>query len=81
MKPSKDEMRFTLNEVAKSQDPFLSLMSEENVHKALTFHRSFPQYSVTPLAQLNKMAHCLPSDSGKLCGTAFTVSATAGRNS
>ncbi|MCI5699170.1 MAG: diaminopropionate ammonia-lyase [Lachnospiraceae bacterium] len=59
MKPSKDEMKFTLNEVAKSEDLFLSLMSEENVHKALTFHRSFPQYSVTPLAQLNKMAHYL----------------------
>ena len=34
-------------------------MSEENVKKAITFHRSFPQYAVTPLHKLSRMASYL----------------------
>lgn len=56
MNDYKEEMKFTLNEVEKSGDGYLSLMSEENVYKALTFHRSFPQYDVTPLVALHQMA-------------------------
>ena len=40
----------------KSDDRYLSLMSRENVAKARQFHRSFPQYSPTPLARLDGMA-------------------------
>ena len=50
MKPGKEEMKFTRSEVVRTKDTFLPLMSEKNVHKALSFHRSFPQYSVTPLS-------------------------------
>ena len=56
MKPGKEEMKFTRSEVVRTKDTFLPLMSEKNVHKALSFHRSFPQYSVTPLSQLKQMA-------------------------
>lgn len=56
MKTNKAEMKFTLNEVDKSDDCYLPVMSEKNVRKALDFHRCFPQYSVTPLAELKKMA-------------------------
>lgn len=40
-------LKWTVNEVPKSDDKHLELMSEENVKKANEFHRSFPQYSVT----------------------------------
>ncbi len=40
----------------KSDDQSLSIMSLTNVEKAYRFHRSFPQYSVTPLANLTGMA-------------------------
>ncbi|MDD3339090.1 MAG: diaminopropionate ammonia-lyase [Lachnospiraceae bacterium] len=54
-----EELKFTLNEVSKTSDTYLDIMSEENVKKALTFHRSFPQYSVTPLTKLRQMADYL----------------------
>lgn len=53
------ELQWTLNEVAKTEDQYLSVMSVENVQKALAFHRSFPQYSVTPLTPLENMAKYL----------------------
>ena len=40
----------------KSEDRHLGVMSTEHVAKAHTFHRSFPQYTVTPLAKLDGMA-------------------------
>ncbi len=46
-------LKWTVNEVPKSDDKHLELMSEENVKKANEFHRSFPQYSVTPLQNLS----------------------------
>ena len=42
-------LKWTVNHVPGSDDKFLDLMSEENVTKANEFHKSFPQYSVTPL--------------------------------
>ena len=48
-------LKWTLNEVSKSDDTFLELMSEENVKKANEFHKSFPQYTVTPLQKLSKL--------------------------
>ena len=45
-----------MNKMPKSDDRWLSVMSLENVDKALNFHKGFPQYSVTPLAELKGMA-------------------------
>lgn len=53
------DLRWTLNEMSKSDDRHLSIMSQDNVLKAMNFHRSFPQYSVTPLTKLSHMAKYL----------------------
>lgn len=55
MKP----MKWVANTMKPSQDECLSIMSLENVQKAVTFHKSFPQYTITPLAQLDGMAEYL----------------------
>ena len=47
------------NNMPKTADKQLAVMSLENVGKARKFHESFPQYSVTPLAQLKGMAEYL----------------------
>ena len=52
-------LKWTVNHVAKSDDKHLELMSEENVKKANEFHKSFPQYTVTPLQDLAALASCL----------------------
>ena len=49
-------LKWTVNHVPESDDKFLDLMSEENVTKANEFHKSFPQYSVTPLQKLSALA-------------------------
>lgn len=51
-----EAMKWVLNKMPKSDDKHLGVMSTGNVEKAQTFHRSFPQYSVTPLARLDRMA-------------------------
>ena len=53
------EMEFTANYMPPSDDKWLSVMSEEHVKSALRFHRSFPQYEVTPLHNLKRMASYL----------------------
>ena len=55
----KKVLKWTVNEVPKSDDKYLELMSEENIKKANEFHRSFPQYSVTPLQNLSSLAKYL----------------------
>ncbi|SHK81281.1 diaminopropionate ammonia-lyase [Hespellia stercorisuis] len=50
------EFKWTLNEVAKTDDRFLHTMSSEEAEKAINFHRSIPQYTVTPLAKLSHLA-------------------------
>ena len=40
----------------KNEDKNLAVMALDNVNQARKFHRSFPQYSVTPLAKLDGMA-------------------------
>ena len=52
-------LKWITNEVPKSKDSYLELMSEENVKKANEFHKSFPQYSVTPLKKLGALAQYL----------------------
>ena len=54
-----DGLKWTVNHVPGSDDKFLDLMSEENVTKANEFHKSFPQYSVTPLQKLYALADYL----------------------
>ena len=51
-----EAIKWALNTMPKSEDQQLSLMSMEHVKTAAAFHRSFPQYSVTPLSQLKQMA-------------------------
>lgn len=52
----KEAIKWTVNRMPKSEDRQLSVMSLDNVAKARSFHSSFPQYSVTPLARLSGMA-------------------------
>ena len=52
----RETIQWTLNQMPRSDDRQLSIMSFENVAKARSFHRSFPQYSITPLARLDGMA-------------------------
>ena len=54
-----DGLKWTVNHVSGSDYKFLDLMSEENVTKANEFHKSFPQYSVTPLQKLSALADYL----------------------
>ena len=55
----KDQIKWVLNTMPKSDDRQLSIMSLGNVAKARFFHSSFPQYSITPLARLDGMAKYL----------------------
>lgn len=55
----KESIKWTANHMPKSDDQQLQIMSLDNVHKARSFHSSFPQYSITPLAQLDGMAQYL----------------------
>ena len=52
-------LKWTVNHVPESDDKFLDLMSEENVTKANEFHKSFTQYSVTPLQKLSALVSYL----------------------
>ncbi len=53
------KMKWVMNRMPASEDENLSVMSLDNVAKARAFHRSFPQYAVTPLANLAGMAEQL----------------------
>lgn len=52
-------MEWAVNQMPKTDDKQLPIMSVNEVQKARTFHESFPQYSVTPLANLKQMAKFL----------------------
>ena len=54
-----EPIKWALNQMPKSEDRHLGVMSTGNVEKARAFHRSFPQYTVTPLARLEGMAALL----------------------
>ena len=51
-----EEIKWVENHLPKSEDKNLEVMSLESVAKARAFHKSFPQYTVTPLAKLDGMA-------------------------
>ncbi|HWP51230.1 MAG TPA: diaminopropionate ammonia-lyase [Clostridia bacterium] len=50
------KVMWTKNALPKTDDRYLSLMDTAAVESAQTFHRSFPEYAVTPLQQLNGFA-------------------------
>lgn len=54
-----EKIKWVSNEMPKTNDKELSVMSIESVKKAKTFHESFPQYSQTPLVKLDKMSEYL----------------------
>ena len=51
-----EKIKWVINEMIPSQDKNLHIMDLSNIQKARTFHESFPQYTLTPLYQLEKMA-------------------------
>ncbi len=52
-------LKWVMNRMPKTEDRNLAIMSTGEVAKARKFHESFPQYSVTPMADLRKMAEYL----------------------
>ena len=52
----RETIKWAANTMPASDDRQLPVMSSDNVAKARAFHRSFPQYSITPLAKLDGMA-------------------------
>lgn len=54
-----EKIKWVANKMPSSDDKNLSVMGLDNIKKAQVFHRSFPQYSVTPLAKLDGMAERL----------------------
>ena len=53
------EIKWAVNNMPKTEDTHLPIMSVEEVAKARKFHQSFPQYSVTPLTDLENMSDYL----------------------
>ncbi|WP_334099373.1 diaminopropionate ammonia-lyase, partial [Parolsenella catena] len=60
-----EKIQWAVNHMPKSDDAHLGIMSLDNVKKARAFHKSFPQYTVTPLARLDGQAARLGL--GNLC--------------
>ena len=50
------EIQWVLNQMPAGENPWLTLMTQENVQQVQAFHRSFPQYEPTPLRHLQGMA-------------------------
>lgn len=57
-----DKIKWAKNDMPKTDDQYLPLMNQENMKKARTFHKSFPQYNETPLVELTQMADYLGLD-------------------
>jgi len=51
-----EAIRWTMNQMPACDDSWSALMALDQVEKVRTFHRSFPQYSPTPLRALSAMA-------------------------
>ncbi len=75
-----EPIKWALNKMPRTQDKQLPVMSLENVARARAFHQSFPQYSVTPLAELSGMAAelglkslCIKDESYRFGLNAFKV--------
>lgn len=50
------EIKWTLNNITKSDDKYVENMSAAEMEKAGSFHKSFPQYDATPLTSLSNLA-------------------------
>ena len=61
-----ETIKWAVNEMPKTDDSQLQVMSLENVAKARAFHESFPQYSVTPLVKLGSHGY-IPWTERGLC--------------
>lgn len=57
-----DKIKWVKNTMPKTEDKELEIMALANVEKARSFHESFPEYSVTPLAHLKNLAELLGID-------------------
>lgn len=55
----KTDFKWKINTMQKSDDKNLPIMEVSEVEKAKKFHKSFPQYEVTPLVDLKEMAKFL----------------------
>jgi diaminopropionate ammonia-lyase len=53
------KIKWVPNKLPKTSNEMLNIMSPEKVLKAASFHKSFPQYTQTPLVKLDKMAKFL----------------------
>ncbi|MBK5240264.1 diaminopropionate ammonia-lyase [Clostridium sp.] len=53
------KIKWVPNKLPKTSTDTLNIMSPEKVLKAASFHKSFPQYTETPLVKLDKMANFL----------------------
>ena len=58
-----ETIKWAVNEMPETDDRHLSIMALDELKKARAFHESFPQYSKTPLARLDRMADYLGLDS------------------
>lgn len=56
MSSTEKQLKWTLNHIAKSDDQQVQNMSMDEMAKANSFHKSFPQYEVTPLTRLSNLA-------------------------
>lgn len=54
-----EPIKWAINKMPKTDDAQLKVMALPEVEKARTFHESFPQYTITPLTKLDKMAERL----------------------
>lgn len=52
-------LNWVKNPFLRQSDEDLGLMSVEEIERAIHFHQSFPQYKLTPLAQLKNMSEML----------------------
>ena len=51
-----DSIKWAINNLPKTDDKNLHLLSPEESQKVRAFHKSFPQYTTTPLVKLDNMA-------------------------
>ena len=66
------DFKWKINTMPKTDDKNLPIMSIEEVEKAKKFHKSFPQYSETPLVDLKELAKYLGIN--KVCiNNGFTI--------
>lgn len=73
-------IKWTANHLPKTDDAQRELMALDAVTQARTFHQSFPQYAITPLAKLDHMAEhlglgglCVKDESWRFGLNAFKV--------